>query len=299
MNLSAERKCEACEGTLVPWAEVRGYTHARCRGCRSLFVTTRVDEAELDAYYADPSFHEKAEAMVASLEVEWRRRLALIEDLASARGLERRLLDVGCANGDFLRLAHASGWKVVGQDRSPALAARARAQGPFPVWDGVLSAAPVAGGPFPIVTAWEVLEHATSPRAFFGALANQVAPGGFLAISTPMATGLPARIMGARFPMIVPPEHLSVLSRRGLEALASRHRFRVAHFSSFSLLTSDGLARGLSRTIAGRALESLPAAARAALVLAARAAAWVPALVDRIGLGSEMLVILSGEETPR
>ena len=44
-------------------------------------------------------------------------------------------------------------------------------------------------GQFDLVTCMEVIEHVADPAAFVNALAQRLAPGGLLILSTPNATG--------------------------------------------------------------------------------------------------------------
>ena len=141
------------------------------------------------------------------------------------------------------------------------------------------------------MTAWEVIEHARDPVALLRALVQNVVPGGLLALSTPRSDGIPARIMGAKFPMLCPPEHLRLFSRESLARLARAMRLELVHYSSFSNLTAEALASGLSRVIFGRKLIDTPAPERALFNMLGRTTAWIPQWVDRAGLGTEMQVV--------
>ena len=105
-------------------------------------------------------------------------------------------------------------------------------------------------------------------------------PGGTLALSTPSASGLPARVLGRRFPMLCPPNHLELFSRAGMTALLERSGVRPFRWDSFSNLDRPALERSFQRYFLGGSSS----ARIAAQALAALAHAPVQ-LVDRAGLG--------------
>ncbi len=282
-------RCEVCASLRVArWGTVAGYVHYRCVACRHLYVYPRPSPEVIEAYYCDARFYDKAQAEETRLVAEARARVRSLWLLADACGLERRLLDVGCASGIFLEEARNAGWAVEGVELSPALSARARAKG-LGVVSGWLEDLP-GDATYPVVTAWEVIEHAIDPVGFFRRLRARVRPGGLLAVSTPQSDGLPATVLGARFPMICPPEHLSLFSRKSLRALGAREGFEVATFRSFSNLKRDNLTRGLSRLLFGAIPEPRSVAFRVASAVASILTP-VPAVVDALGIGSEMEVV--------
>jgi hypothetical protein len=128
---------------------------------------------------------------------------------------------------------------------------------------------------------WEVVEHVAVPKDILLQARKWLRPGGFLALSTPSSSGLPARALGPRFPMVIPPDHLSLFSRRGLQTLLGAVDFDPVRWTSFSGLDRAALSRGFQRFVLG---SSLPArAVSAGLALAAEP---VARLVDRAGLGT-------------
>ena len=217
--------------------------------------------------------------------------MSMLSQLCKQLNLPMRVLDVGCASGYFLSAAEEAGWVAHGVERSGNVANRARARFHGQVHVGVFEKLIVPGAPFPVVTAWEVLEHAIDPGAFLGALTSHVAPGGLLALSTPLSDGVPARLMGKRFPMLTPPEHLSIFSRTSLNILAATCSLREVHFSTFSNLNAQSISSGLSRMLFDQNIASVGKGMRVLLNTVAHGLAWMPKIFDRLGMGTEMLVV--------
>jgi len=283
--------CEVCSTPTRFWAVIESYNHYRCGHCGHLFVHPRPSQETLDAFYMGGRYYDKAEAEQDRLLREAAQRLRRLDRLCLRFGLTRRMLDVGCASGYFIKQAVDAGWQATGIDRSVTLAQRAREHAATLVIDGILEELDLADSPYPVVTAWEVVEHARDPRTFFSALVKNTVPGGLLALSTPLANGIPARMLGTKFPMLIPPEHLSLFTRRSINLLASGFGLEEVSYRSFSNLGPASLASGFAKLIFRRNIDQVSAAGRAACRLAGWALAWVPMAVDGAGWGSEMEIV--------
>lgn len=113
-------------------------------------------------------------------------------DIREVRPLEgKRALDVGCGAGLLCEPLARLGAEVTGVDAAAANveAAARHAQGTGLAIDyrhGEL--AQLGLGAFDLVTCMEVIEHVADKPAFVAELANRLAPGGLMALSTPNRT---------------------------------------------------------------------------------------------------------------
>lgn len=148
-----------------------------------------------------------------------------------------RLLDVGCSEGSFLRLARESGWEVRGVDPDPEAVREAGEQG-IEVLHGSAGGAVPFGGGFDVVTLWDVVEHLDTPGDAAAWLAATVRDEGRVVVLTPDATSLfdhlarleralPGGGGGRLATLCLNRYHVHRFTPRGLRLLFERHGFRI------------------------------------------------------------------------
>ena len=88
--------------------------------------------------------------------------------------INKLLLDLGCANGDFPRFMQQLGWRVEGVEVS----ANSKPISDFKVYKQEFKEIPVYEPRYDAITAWAVLEHVHDPMAYFKKAAQVLKPGG-------------------------------------------------------------------------------------------------------------------------
>jgi SAM-dependent methyltransferase len=145
------------------------YRVVECNDCGLGFVNPRPGEQAMGAHYADGYYDWLAHADQSErMEAE-----AAYLPPASSFPETPRLLDIGCGAGTFARHMAASGWEVAGVEPFCPIDID-----DFPVHRTFLPEIDGLAGRFDAVTAWAVLEHVTSPMAYFRKAADVLKPGG-------------------------------------------------------------------------------------------------------------------------
>ena len=118
-----------------------------------------------------------------------------------------RLLDLGCGDGSYARMAQAAGWKVTGLENDPAACRAARSLG-VSVVEAAFPPAPLPDGSFDVVRLHHVIEHLHDPRAALREIFRLLAPGGLAMVTTPNLGAYGLEIFGRDWRGLEPPRHL-------------------------------------------------------------------------------------------
>jgi len=133
------------------------------------------------------------ERRLAALNAQWRL------DLIRTRTPSGKLLEIGCARGDFLQVAR--GWfDACGVEPNPELADSSSQVAP--VYRDVIERTP--WNDFDVIASFHVIEHVDSPRRFMHAAAERLKSGGLLAIETPNIDSLPFKLLKSRWRQFIP-----------------------------------------------------------------------------------------------
>ena len=198
------------------------FEYVECGQCRSLFCDPMPDPPTLAQMYGPGYGGGQLEPWEDPRDVDrvmwW---------------LDRRprgaFLDFGCGDGFLLRHAQQRGWRAVGVEFDPAVAAKVTAETGATV---VTSAQAVIenGGLVDVVNVGDVIEHLTSPLAAMRDVVACVRPGGLVLAQGPLEANdnlftfalRVGKSVRARKPASMPPYHVLLATARGQRQFFSR-----------------------------------------------------------------------------
>lgn len=199
-----------------------------CRNCGFKYVGQRRSNLVFGSSPASDAVHrvreanrgfrqlpEQEEHRLGKLNAQW--RLDLIRRYKSAG----KLLEVGCARGDFLAAARA-GFEVFGVEPNPDLAADSSRIAPL--FEGLIENTPWHD--FDVAASFHVVEHVDSPKSFLRAMSDRLKPGGLLVIETPNIASWPYRLMKAQWRQFIP-EHYFFFDPKTMSRLLKDHGLEV------------------------------------------------------------------------
>ena len=207
----------------------------RCGDCRLAFSAERSTQKELSALYQEMDVRVYESELRGRAETAGR-HLDIVKKCCRGGSL----LDIGCASGLFLERAAEAGWEVTGIEPSEILYRRAKEKlaERGEVVCATLQDSFLPSASFDLLTAWDVLEHVPDPVEFMHASAALLRDGGYLIVNVPDIDSLPSRILGARWPLLLP-EHLNYFNRESLRLCGERAGFECIKFgrrmASFSM----------------------------------------------------------------
>ena len=213
--------CPLCRRSPVSFAiDFQGFSLARCVDCELQFHSPRPVAEQMATAVYGADYHRAEEAIAGPChERHYARQVKRLE-----RSLDmhhRRLLDVGCGAGAFLRFAGVRGWHVEGTD--VVVTDWARSSG-VKLWEGELPAIRFGDVRYDVVRFNHVLEHTRDPLVELQRARNLVDPGGLLLIGVPNLAGFSPRLK-------------SWQSRLGLKTKRWRHYAALHHLWFFTPAT--------------------------------------------------------------
>jgi SAM-dependent methyltransferase len=222
------------DGTLVTRA--KGYDVIDCALCGFRHVIPLPDAAELERAYREKYYAEEKPTFLAHAgeDQEWAElsqndRLDCFERLLPAP--RRRLLDIGCGPGFFLKTAKEHGWAASGIEPSRQAAAHARSLG-ADVMEGFFGPDTAKRlGRFDAVHLNNVLEHVPDPALIVRLARDLLTHGGLLCLNvpndfTPFQASARSSLSLSEW-WVAPPHHLNYFDFASLSNLVARSGFEV------------------------------------------------------------------------
>jgi SAM-dependent methyltransferase len=229
---SALRTCPAC-GRATPHTHrftVRQCAIWQCDDCG--LGQTKTEGFNPNIYYTAGYFsgqHSDGYADYRGSELILRREFARSVAFIRRFRPSGRLLDLGCAYGFFLYEARRY-FEVSGIELAESAAAFCRRAG-LPVISGEADDANMARiGEVEVITLFDVIEHLPHPRDTLALCCRYLKPGGLIVITTGDFDSLAARLMGSKWRLMTPPQHLWFFTRESLRRMAESLGLSSAHF---------------------------------------------------------------------
>jgi 2-polyprenyl-3-methyl-5-hydroxy-6-metoxy-1,4-benzoquinol methylase len=187
-----------------------------------------------------------------------------------AGGVDRSLLDVGCATGALLEYAREQGYAVQGVEVCVPAAEYGRRERGVPIAVGTLEEVEL-GRRYGAAHFSHVIEHVPDPRVFLRQVRDLLVDRGFMVVVTPNTAGLQARMFGNTWRSAIA-DHVHLFSKRNLRRVLDEEGFEIV----------------ASKTWGGLGVGTAPR--------------WikkpVDALAKRWGFGDVMLFLCRKSETP-
>lgn len=234
-----ETACPACASSdREPAFEKHGYTYWSCRGCATLFVSSRPSDPLLDWYLLrspvaefrdSKEYREAMERRVnelAAYRAEWVSELC---DRVGSDG-QRPVVDVETRSPNYLA-------ELQRRQLGPLIAVKPLGSLPGSLTTPARSLrtvndlADLEGANAKLITAFDVLEHQASPFDLVRAAHEALGPGGLLVITTRSGSGFDIQVLWERS-TIFPLEHINLLSVEGMHKLLTRAGFEIPEVST-------------------------------------------------------------------
>ncbi len=214
------------------WSRAGTFQMVRCARCSHGFLEVRPTREGMGVYYdglydvGGLSIEERLQRSLLARLLNWRRLHALGTRRKFQKGA--RHLDVGCGVSSLLQQLAARGFCVVGLDFEEAACQSQRAfcSGQcVELWRGTLDEASAQNGEvvdfgreqFASASMIHYLEHTFSPVEDARRVFDLLQPGGAIVVEVPALESFNRRVFRSFWLPYLPPQHLSIFSRRSLK----------------------------------------------------------------------------------
>ncbi|AMA08219.1 class I SAM-dependent methyltransferase [Picosynechococcus sp. PCC 73109] len=233
MNL--QEQCPVCTAQQSKYLfPVKTGKLVKCKNCHLIYYTPQPSPQELEEFYNSEAYRsEFSESPMSGTEFATNRYLQFESALKKyapqiLRQSSRKLLDIGCGTGDFLKVAKQYNWQVSGTEISPIASAKANQfLGEMCVATGDALSLELLSNYYDMVTLYHVIEHLLDPNTLIQKVYQLLKPGGIFFIETPNIAGFGAKLKGHRWSQIKPPEHIIYFQPSSLKYCLQRADFKT------------------------------------------------------------------------
>jgi 2-polyprenyl-3-methyl-5-hydroxy-6-metoxy-1,4-benzoquinol methylase len=140
----------------------------------------------------------------------------------------KKILDVGCGAGVFLRHARKKRYEAYGLDISKKIVCHIRSMG-IAAYQDFQSLPQIK---FDAITNFDVIEHMTDPHVFIRNIKRKLKKGGLIMITTPNAFGISGLLLHDKWWVLDPKSHFILYNIESLQFLLKKHGFAIHEVST-------------------------------------------------------------------
>lgn len=236
--------CPLCASTsFSPRVQRDGFQYVTCNECSFVYINPQLTQQAIKEVYNDEEvrlfFFEKLllPYVENDQQVEFEGRARTLRSFISKP--KPRLLDIGCALGNFLLIAEKHGFQGEGLELNQLYVDYVKKNRQVTIHQRLLEEMNYPDATFDAVTLWDVLEHLPRPLETLKEVARITAPGGIVALTTINHGCFNERILKGRWRYYMPPDHLCSFSPALLDSLLKKSGFTVVklqHHYMFEVL---------------------------------------------------------------
>lgn len=159
----------------------------------------------------------------------FRKRFQIVNKFIDQPG---KVLDIGASTGVMLDIFKEKGWKTFGVE--PSESSLVATKKGHKVTNTYFEKSSFPKNSFDLIVLNHTLEHLEDPTKILTKVYGLLKTGGFVLVDVPNAGGLGSKLLGKRWPYLLPKEHVSQFTKNTLSDVFIQAGFRIIHYESRS-----------------------------------------------------------------
>lgn len=208
-----------------------------CLRCKVAFTGVKIDEYYYKKYYPDDYYETVIDNGLVQAALGWlnkwgvARRLAIINKHGSVDG--KKILDIGCARGEFLNTLPSSFEKYGVEINNDGYSFVKKHYPHITVYDRKIDSKKFdTNQSFDIIVMWHVLEHIDNPNTFLKALNKLLSKDGVLILEIPNRDSLGFNLAKDKWFHLDTPRHLFHYNYECLRELLKKNKLGIIGYSA-------------------------------------------------------------------
>lgn len=204
----------------------------QCVDCSLVYLNPRTTPAVLIKSYSqavDPTFVKQDLQRIRCFDKELRQ---IIRQCGITPDKNKKILDVGCAGGAFLKAANDIGFDVIGVEPSHWMCEYGKKVYGVNICQGQLIDQKFEPSSFDVVSFWDVIEHLSRPGEVLEHAHGLLKNDGTLIINYPDYGSCFARILGSKWPFLLS-VHLIYYDRNTIKRQLEKCGFEVMEIKPY------------------------------------------------------------------
>ncbi len=232
---SKNRNCPSCNSSIKNSRVMfikEGFTHRRCYKCDMFYVSPILnDKINYKFHYGEKSFYKVYENPI-QIKMDKRKfsyGLEIINRFHKKK-LKKKLLDIGCGLGGFIKLAKEKKWVAEGIEFNK-YSSNILTQKGFQIYNNYLNKLNLKKD-YSCISMWNLFEHLTDPKQTLEDIKKILLPGGLVFILVPNINGLVNTILKEKAVAFAGYTHLNFFNIDTLKKFLIRNDFKVLHYET-------------------------------------------------------------------
>lgn len=202
----------------------------QCESCHLRFTNPRPAANQAGKYYQSEDYisHSNTQKGLVNQLYHYVRNITLKQKtnwIDAYKIGDKKVLDIGCGNGHFLKACQEKGWNVQGMELDPETAKRASELLKQDIHPSIKNIN--QNESFDLITMWHVLEHVYEIKDYFEFFKQHLSPKGKLLFALPNHLSYDAEVFQQYWAAYDVPRHIYHFNPNTLAFLAKQHGFQL------------------------------------------------------------------------